>query len=256
VAGVIAIQRLQQAHRRDLFEVVERHSIDVRAKRPGLTVRARLNYLASHDVVPNAEADRLAFDSRAAWPELTAEGIDAAIKDGAAGKALEAPCSATSVFPGRRYEDDATIHIVARGPIGRIMQAALDARERRLSFDARQVTPEMRAPVLQVAAEVHVPPVPVIPPTAMVRSLSPPLPAPLTSMRLRGRAPTQIELLPIGSRSIAPAPGQLRQSPTLAATFDLAAFKALPGAEVAVLVTSRAGERRCSLLVSDVKTIR
>lgn len=232
------------------------HSIEVRARRPGLTVRARLNYLASHDVVPNAEADRLSFDSRAPWPDLTSAAIDAAINDGATGKTLEAFCSATGVFPGRRYEDDATIHLVARGPIGRIMKAALDAWERHLSFDVRQVTPEMRAPVLLVAAEVQVPPVPVLPPTATVRSLPPPLPAPLTSLRLRGRAPTQIELLPTGSRSLAPPPGQTRQSPMLTATFDLSAFKALPGGEVVVLVTSRAGERRCSLVVGDVKAIR
>lgn len=232
------------------------HSIEVRTKRPGVTVRARMNYLASHDVVPNAEADRLAFESRPPWPELTSEAIDAAVKDGSAGKVLEASCSATGVFPGKRYEDDATIHIVVRGPSGRIMQAAGDARQRHLLFDARQVTPEMRAPVLLLIAEVHVPPVPVIPPTAMVRSLSPPLPAPLTGLRLRGRAPTQIELPPIGSRAIAPAAGQIRQSPSFSATFDLAAFKALPGSEVEVLITSKAGERRCSLNVDDVKAIR
>jgi VWFA-related protein len=224
------------------------HRIEVRTKRSGITVRARMNYLASHDVVPNAEADRLAFESRAPWPALTDAAIDAVIKDASAGKALEASCSAQGSFPTKKHEQDATVQVTVTGPIGRIMSAAADAKERRLAFDARQVTPDTRAPVALLTATMTVPPVPVTPPQAIVRSLPPPPPATLTSMRLRGRAPTEIELQPTGYRATRPR--------VLAATFDLAAFKALPGSEIEVVVASSAGERRCRFVISDVQSIR
>jgi VWFA-related protein len=224
------------------------HRIEVRTQRPGLTVRARMNYLASHDVVPNAEADRLAFESRAPWPALTDAAIDTAIKDASAGKALEASCVAMGSFPTKKHEQDATVLVAASGPIGRIRSAAADARERRFAFDARQVTPDMRAPAVLLTATVTVPPLPVTPPQAIVRSLPPPPPAPLTSMRVRGRAPTEIELQPTGYRATRPR--------VLAAAFDLAAFKALPGSEVEVVITSAAGERRCRFAVGDVQAIR
>jgi len=233
------------------------HRIEVRAKRPGVTVRARLNYLASHDVVPNAEADRLAFETRAPWPGLKDEAVGAAVKEGLAGHIVQASCSATGVFPGKRHEQDVPVQIVATGPAGRIMWAANESKQRRLAFDERQVTPDMRAPVLTLTADLIVPPVPVTPPQATVRSLLPPLPAPLASVRFRGRAPTQIELPPLGYRTPpAPPAGQVRRTRQLIATFDMAAFKALPGAEIEVLVTSAAGERRCSFAISDVQAIR
>jgi VWFA-related protein len=233
------------------------HSIEVRVKRPDLTVRARLNYLASHDVVPNAEADRLAFESRAPWPELKDEAVNAAIRDGFEGRTSQASCTATGAFPSKRYEQDVPVQVVATGPAGRIMRTANDVHQRRLSFDDRQVTPDMKAAVLVVTADLIVPPVPPMAPNAIVRSLSPPMPAPLASMRLRGRAPTQIELQPALYRTGPPQPpGQVRQTRQLIATFDMGAFKALPGSEVEVLVASPAGERRCSFAVSDVQAIR
>lgn len=221
------------------------HSIDVRVNRPGMTVRARKSYVASHAGASGPEADARTFAARPAWPEVTDADVEAAIRAGGEGRTLQASCSAASVFQSH-VETSASVRVVAEGPVGRIMRAASDARAHHQPFPAALVTADMRAPVLVLAAEMKLPPA--------TGEASTERPSPLTGLRLRGRGPTPITIRPTGFGELTRGGGL---APTgLGAVFAMADFKGLPGADVEVVLSSAAGSRSCRFSREDVAAIR
>ncbi len=134
------------------------HEITVRVKRSGFSVRARKMYIAAHDEAGGPEAEARAFADRRPWGELTSTDINLAIRDGVAGRTLQASCAAAAEFPSR-VETGASARITAEGPAGRVMRAAGESRARHQTFSEALVTPEMRAPVVVVTADLEAFPV-------------------------------------------------------------------------------------------------
>jgi Ca-activated chloride channel family protein len=216
------------------------HTIDVRVKRTGLTVRARKSYVASRVERSGPEADARAFAARPPWPEVATDEVQEAIRNGEAGRRLQASCTAADVFPSR-VETRASVRVVAEGPIGRIMRAAGEARRRQQAFAASAVNDDMRAPVVAVTATLE------LAPDAK--------PSPLTQLQLRGRGPNPIAIVPTGIRPAAPAL-PTGASGGLSATFAMTDFKGLPGGDVEVVLSSAAGHRSCRFSRDDVAAIR
>jgi Ca-activated chloride channel family protein len=222
------------------------HTIEVRMKRPGLTVRARKSYVASQGPLTGPEGDARAFDARAPWPEVTNDQVLSAIRTGEAGGRLQASCSAAEVFRDP-IETGASVHVVAEGPIGRIMRAAGEGRDRHQRLQASAVTAAMRAPVIEVTARLEF--------ASAVGASVDARPAALTKMQVRGRGPDPIVLVPADTRlAVVELPSGMPGG--ISMTFAMADFKALPGHEVQVLVSSAAGQRRCGFSKDDVGTLR
>lgn len=195
---------------------------------------------------------------------LSSEEIAAAIEQGSAGKTLQKKCSARG---------DNGMDIVAMGPIGRIMAAARDARRKDQTFTAADVTPTMAGSWLTVTAvrdrtlekpvEYHTP--------GMLEGFDY-----RTSFAIKSKAPKSEEpivLEPIGpitydsknsaSRRVVigggPVPGNVPPLPgsDMAASFDLAAFKAIPHKDVDVVVfMTDTGEHKCKINEAERKALR
>ncbi len=83
-------------------------------------------------------------------PALTSQQIEAAIRDGFAGRTQQAACRTTVAPQGFYYE------VTALGPAGRIMRAAREAAKRGEAFDADRVTAVHLAPEVTVTVTGHV----------------------------------------------------------------------------------------------------
>ena len=196
---------------------------------------------------------------------LSPEEIAAAIEQGTAGKTLQKKCSARG---------DNGMDIVAMGPIGRIMQAARETKRQRKTFTAADVTPAMAAPLLTVTA---------IRDRALEKPVelyhTPGMPGGFdyrTSLVIKSKAPRSEEpivLEPVGpitydtthstSRRVVlgggSAPGSVPPPPgsDMAASFDLAAFKAIPHKDVDVVAfMTDAGEHKCKINENERKALR
>jgi hypothetical protein len=234
------------------------HSLEVRVKRPGMSVQARNSYVAERVDSSGGGAGGSASASVPPVPPASDADVELAIRNGLAGKSLDASCSATDpmpIDPG----DPKTLQVIAEGPIGRIMRAAREANARRLPFTPVQVSADLRAPLLRVTATLTQPApdnptgAPPGPPTNLTAT------APITVVRLRSRDASPTVLHPV---SLAPGVGVGRPPSgvvnvgAIVAWFDLASFQALPGSDAEVMVSSARGERRCTLSAKDRRTIR
>ena len=251
------------------------HSLSVRVKRPDVSVRGRESYVAIDLDAPAAGP------SAAAAPRpVTAAEIDRAIRDGSSGDKLQAACMAFGTVTGKPDEADLFAEVVVEGPIGRIMHAARDAKARRTTFTAADVTDAMRAPVVSVTAEMKRTPRSVdsqlVDPAATPTSTPTPTPSPpaivpprgvssvdaalaVTSVRIRSRLLTEVMLRPLPTAPAATpgsAPARTLFSSRRVESFDLAAFRALPGADVEVVVRSPSDARYCSINAKDRAAIR
>lgn len=189
---------------------------------------------------------------------LSPEDIAAAIEQGRAGKTLHKKCSA-------RGENG--VDIVAEGPIGRIMRAARDAKRKNQEFTAADVTPAMAGAWLTVTAARS-------PLNEPVREyVTPGMPGGLdyrTSLVIKSKAPRSEEpivLQPLGpitynsdnssSRRVVlsgpvPAGAPPLAGTDMAASFDLAAFKAIPHKDVEIVVfMTDTGEHTCKISEKD-----
>jgi len=240
------------------------HSLTVRVKKSGLSVRARESYVAMsvNRAVPAAVAP---------LPTLSDADIEQAVRAGSSGQKLQAACTAAGIFPRRPPENDLFSEVVLEGPTGRIMRAAREARARKSTFTSADVTADLRAPVVLVtsqlkraqgavdlpAADPAYPPVTTPTPTPSPSPTAPFVPAPVVAVRLRSKLLTEILLRPMPA-----APVRGFTAPPLAAAatridrFDLAAFQALPGPDVEVVVRSSAGPRQCSIGPKERAAVR
>jgi len=217
---------------------------------------------------------------------VTAAEIDRAIRDGSSGDRLQAACMAFGTVTGKPDEADVFADVVFEGPTGRIMRAAREAKARRSTFTAADVTDAMRAPVVSVTAELKRAPRPVdsqlVDPAATPTPTPIPTPTPtptpspfvivpprgvtsvdaalaVTSVRVRSRLLTEMMLRPLPAAPAAtpaPAPARTLFSSRRVESFDLAAFRALPGTDVEVVVRSPSGVRYCSINAKDRAAIR
>lgn len=197
--------------------------------------------------------------------ELSPEDIAAAIEQGVAGKTVQKKCSARG---------DNGMDIVAMGPVGRIMHAAREAKRQRKAFTAADVTPAMAAPLLTVSAvrdralekPVELYNTPGMPGGRDYR----------TSFVIKSKAPRSEEpivLEPVGpitydsthsaSRRVVlgggSVPGNVPPLPgsDMAASFDLAAFKAIPHKDIDVVVfMTDTGEHKCKINENERKALK
>lgn len=208
--------------------------------------------------------------------------VAAAIEQGQAGKTLQKKCSAS----GENGFD-----VAIEGPVGRIMRAAREARREHRTFVAADVTAALDGPFLTVTARRDhrltsaslATPMPGVPgglvPTDLatadrVRDGYAGASTYRTDVIIRSRPAGKSEpilLKPMwplvdngeagASGAWTPASGRplLRPSPgsDLSASFDLAAFRAMPHGDVDVVIfTSDAGERQCKVSEKDRQAIR
>ena len=202
---------------------------------------------------------------------LLREEIATAIEQGRAGKTLQKKCGA--------YGDNG-FDIVVEGPVGRIMRAAREAKGQQREFTTGDVTPVLAGPVLTVVARRH----PglrasygeyVSPGFAVDNSVY------QTDVVLKSKpsgSDEPILLRPTGpilyDRKNAPgyrsvvrgsANGYLADGPRygpfpgsdMIASFDLAAFKAIPHRDVEVVIfMTDTGERRCKISEKERRALR
>jgi VWFA-related protein len=235
------------------------HTLEVRVKPPGLSVQARNSYVAERADPGGGGANGSTILPAPPLPAASDADVELAIRNGIAGKRLDASCSATDAMPIDPGEPK-TLDVIAEGPIGRIMRAAREANDRRLPFFPAQVSADLRAPLLRVTASLTQPqPADGQIAAAAGRPTNLTAMAPITVVRLRSRGPSPTVLRPV---SLAPGfatgrpPSGMVAVGTLVAWFDLASFQALPGSDVEVVVSSANGERRCALSARDRRTIR
>jgi hypothetical protein len=196
---------------------------------------------------------------------LSPEEIAGAIEQGRAGKTLQKRCSASGLDNG--------MDIVAEGPIGRIMRAAREAKRKNKDFTAGDVTPEMASAWLTVTATRD--------PTLrkqVSEYVTPGMPGGLvyrTYFVLKSKpsgSEQAIVLKPLGpitynsdkssSRRVVvsgPVPANLPPLPgsDMAASFDFAAFKAIPHKDVEVVVfMNDTGEQKCKISENERKALK
>lgn len=208
--------------------------------------------------------------------------VATAIEQGQAGKTLQKKCSAS----GENGFD-----VVIEGPVGRIMRAAREARRKDRAFTAADVTPALDGPFLTVTARRDhrltsaslATPMPGVPgglvPTELATAdrvrdgytgASAYRPEVIIRSKLAGKGEGALlkprwPLVDNGeagaSGAWTPENGRPLLLPSrgsdLTATFDLAAFRAMPHGDVEVVIfTSDAGERRCKISEKDRQAIR
>jgi len=204
--------------------------------------------------------------------QLSREQIAAAIEQGRAGKIVEKKCKASGVNG---------FDMVVRGPIGRIMRAARDAQEDHREFTAGDVTPLLSRAVVTIEARrdytlsaVHdsQPAVTgqptqsyVLPPQSTVNSSGKGGVDYQTGFIVRSKPSglEPIQLRPVGGilYSSADGRGPTRSVPlpgdNMTASFDLAAFRALPKGDVEVVIfMTDAGEHRCKISDTERQKIQ
>jgi hypothetical protein len=203
---------------------------------------------------------------------LSPADIAAAIEQGQAGKTLQKKCGAS----GENGFD-----IVIEGPVGRIMRAAREAKRADREFTAADVSLALQGPFLTVTARRDH--------SLTTANSAVPLPGgqglsvlpervaedrrhDLLTMGSAYRTDIVLRSKPSGSkepvllRPVGPIVEKwidgrtiLRPSPgsDLSASFDLAAFRAVPSRDVEVVIfTSDAGERRCKISDKDRQQLR
>ena len=207
---------------------------------------------------------------------LTSSEISNAIEQGRAGKTLQKKCNAS----GENGFD-----IVIEGPVGRVMRAARDAARQHKTFETADVTPELSRAVLTVNTYRD----PSLTTASLAReraSMPGYAVVPFDSAsRLPANRPFEFDaqIRSKGSQSDSPAvlrsvgnryfpqrgpnllisgSGKLPHMPPgpdadMEATFDMAAFLAMPSRDVEVVVfASDAGERRCGISEKERKALR
>ena len=198
-----------------------------------MTVRARKSYIASRVGAHGAGAESIAFAARTPWPAISDKDVRAAIDSGVTGRTLAASCSAAREF-GSPIETMTSVDIVAEGPMGRIMRAAAAARA---AIDEAGVSPALRAPTVTVTA-------------TRPACTNHGCPSNLTAIEVRGHGRQPIVLAPLSPASVS------ADGTRIIASYAMADFKALPSNEVDVVVTARAGDRKCRFAPADVAAIR
>lgn len=172
------------------------------------------------------------FGSASQAPALAAQQVEAAIRDGLAGRTQEAACR-TTVAPQGFYFD-----VTALGPAGRIMRAAREAAKRGEAFGADRVTAVHLAPEVTVTVTGHVTEPSDPGPLRAFEGELPPPPMP----RLLRRPPGVLSVTFVGT-SLAPR-GLTSQVP-------LDAFLAM-GDRVQVQMRTTLGETSCWIRPGDV----
>lgn len=211
----------------------EIHSLDVKVKTPGMTVRARKSYIASRVGAHGAGAEAIAFAARTPWPAISDKDVRAAIDSGGVGRTLAAACSAAREF-GSPIETMTSVDVVAEGPAGRIMRAAYAAKG---AIDVAGLSPALRAPTVTVTA-------------TRPACTNHGCPSDLTAIEVHGHGRQPIVLTPLAPPAVSP------DGTRIVATYAMADFKALPSNEVDVVVSARAGDRKCRFAPADVAAIR
>jgi hypothetical protein len=156
------------------------HQLEVRLTRSDLTARARQSYLADRTTpAPTATSTSGAAASAPGallpaapvlretppaqttapvpietpqLPPLSSGDVDAAIKAGLSGKDLHASCTTSGIM-----SEPTEASVIIEGPVGRIMRAARDAKDRHVAFTAADVTDDMKAPTALVTADLKEP---------------------------------------------------------------------------------------------------
>ena len=241
-------------------------------KRSSVAVITRLLVACAVSMVASAGAQSAA---------VSPAEVAAAIEQGQAGKTLQKKCSASG---------ENGFEIMIEGPVGRIMRAAREARRKDRAFAPADVTPALDGPFLTVTARRDhrlasaslATPMPGVPgglvptelatadrvrdgytgasayrPEVIIRSK----PAGKDDALLKPRWPLADNGEADASAAWTPANGRplLLPSPgsDLTATFDLAAFRAMPHGDVEVVIfMSDAGERRCKISDKDRHAIK
>ena len=194
---------------------------------------------------------------------LSAGEIAAAIEQGRAGKTLQKRCSASGTNG---------VDIVAQGPVGRIMRAAREAKRKNKDFTVADVTTEMAAPWLTVTAtrtSLHEP---------VTEYVTPGMPGGLvyrSSFVIKSKPPKGADAMvlePVGSitynsdrssnyRVVLAGPLPAHVPPLagsdMEASFDFAAFKAIPHRDVEVVVfMTDTGEQKCRISENERQALK
>jgi hypothetical protein len=160
-------------------------------------------------------------------PTLTSQQIDAAIREGRAGRTQQATCKTTVTPQGFYFE------VTALGPAGRVMRAAHEAAKRGEAFDADRVTALQLAPEVTVTVAGHVTEPSDPGPLRAFEGEIPPPPMPKLL-----RTPPGVLNVTFAGTSIAP--------PRLTSQIPLDAFLAI-GDRVEVTIRTTLGETSCWL---------
>jgi hypothetical protein len=210
--------------------------------------------------------------------DISPQDIAAAVAQGRDGEALEKKCKAN----GPNGFD-----IVVEGPVGRIMRAAREAKKEDREFTAADVTPALSGSVLTVAVRrdatlnragfaLPLPSVPIVSvtpegvPDSRAQEWLTMGGAYRASVAVRSKRPGpdgRVHLTPIstivtpgGARTAWNGVTRTPLSPPdadMAASFDLAAFRAMPQGDVEIVAfMTDAGERSCKISDKDRAAIR
>jgi len=193
----------------------------------------------------------IAWAAGAGGQELSSADIAAAIEQGRAGKTLQKKCGA--------YGENG-FDIIVEGPVGRIMRAAREAKDAGREFTAADVSPAIGGPVLTVTVRRD--------PTlrapsllafgeafraeVVLRSKQPGPDGPLLLKPIRPVVYTDSGAFNDVRRSRRPEPNS-----NMVASFNLAAFRAMPQGDVEVVAfMTDAGERTCKINDKDRSALR
>jgi hypothetical protein len=180
--------------------------------------------------------------------------IESAIAAGIAGKRLNSTCVATSGFLDLGPENGG-FAVIVEGPVGRIMRLAAEAKKKYQPFTIDNVDDEVLAANLFVVASPNGP-------SFTGGSWHRTAPADHLVLKRKGAKgddpadvlqPANLETFP---ESWTNAMGGKWDGQGVTATFDLAAFKAMPGDEIDIVVITSAGERRCKIGKKDRAALR
>lgn len=186
---------------------------------------------------------------------LTPAEIDAAIKAGLAGKKLSAECGARGGMMSAFDPLGGFFDVYVEGPVGRIMRTAGEAKKKYQPFTEADVTEEMLAPTLSLVATPQAP-------TFSGGSWTRTAPADHVVLKRKdAKGDNPADVLQPTSHEFLPATwsnaiGGKWECQGIAATFDLAAFKAMSGDEIDIVVVTGAGERRCKIGKKDRIALR
>lgn len=181
--------------------------------------------------------------------QLTPADVDTAIKSGLAGKRLWSDCGATGPFLDFG-DQSGGFSVIIEGPVGRIMRQAAEAKKKYQPFTAADVSDDTLAPTLFLVA---VPNGPFFDSSGWHRT---PAAEHVLLKRKGAKGDSPADVLQPTAHEFVPtswtnAMGGKWDGQGITASFELDAFRAMPGDEIDIVIVTPVGERRCKIGKKD-----